>query len=209
MEFDALGEAQSPPVRWYPREDLSIYTGTYFDNWNVGENSIESNESHLTVNIPRLDEYGVNYDPIWQPYSVDTFLTTIDGNNILIGFVEGKWVIQYITHRAFVAHRSAEAPPPLPHPPDLSNAPHSTASTPAEPDLQRSIVLLRIVSLIGCRSEKRLPLVFFALLNFLMNRIIGCGFKRKLLRLFERPLLAMDSLKLVEQPNSSHQRQPQ
>ena len=118
--FDALGEAQSPPVEWYPREDPLFIQEPILTAGMSVKFKLRAMKATSTVNMPRLDEYGVSYDPIWQPYSVDTFLTTIDGNNILIGFVEENGVIQYITHRAFVAHRSAEAPPPLPHPPDLS-----------------------------------------------------------------------------------------
>ncbi|MBM76198.1 MAG: hypothetical protein CMK59_12415 [Proteobacteria bacterium] len=120
-DLDLLGAPQPTPDEWYPRADLSVYAGTYFDNWNVGEIQLEDNDTHLTVTMPRLEEYSVSYDPIWQPYSIDTFLTNIDGNDILIGFVEENGVMQYVTHRAFVAHRSGEAPPAaLPRPPDLS-----------------------------------------------------------------------------------------
>ena len=119
-ELDALGEAQESPSEWYPRNDLSVYAGTYFDSWNVGEIQIEDSETHLTVNMPRLNEYSVSYNPIWQPYSIDTFSTNIDGNNILISFVEENGVIQYVAHRAFVARRSGDSHPALPYPPDLS-----------------------------------------------------------------------------------------
>ena len=111
---------QEPPEDWFPLEDLSSYTGTYFDSWNVGEIQVQDNGSHLTVSMPRLEEYNVSYDPIWQPYARDSFITTIDGNNIVIGFVEENGVMQYITHRAFVAHRSGEAPPLPLRAPNLS-----------------------------------------------------------------------------------------
>ncbi len=119
-QLELLGSPQETPEAWLPLSELSSYTGTYFDSWNVGEIAIQDSGTHLTVSMPRLDEYAVSYDPVWQPYARDSFITTIDGNNIVIGFVEENGVMQYVTHRAFVAHRSGEAPPSFPQPPNLS-----------------------------------------------------------------------------------------
>ena len=86
--------------------DLSIYEGNYVDDWNVGEIRLTVGSLGLMVEMPRLDEMGVVYDPVWRPYTKHNFRTTIDGYDILLRFeMDAQGVPEFVVHRAFVGRR--------------------------------------------------------------------------------------------------------
>lgn len=107
LEYFGLPPAQDFPSDALPVSDLSIYEGTYQDNWNVGEMQITATEVGLEVVMPRLDEMNVTYDTNWRPYTKHNFTTTIDGYELLVRFEPDETgMMQYIIHRAFVAQRT-------------------------------------------------------------------------------------------------------
>ncbi|MAA80054.1 MAG: hypothetical protein CL916_12435, partial [Deltaproteobacteria bacterium] len=107
LDYFGLPPARDFPSEALPENDFSIYEGVYQDNWNVGEVRITAMPSGLEVEMPRLDEMNVMYDPQWRPYTKHNFTTTIDGYDLLVRFEEGDTgQMEYIVHRAFVAQRT-------------------------------------------------------------------------------------------------------
>ena len=87
-------------------KDFSMYEGVYQDNWNVGQIRVVATATGLEVEMPRLDEMNVSYNPQWRPYTKHNFTTTIDGNDLLVRFEEDEQGrMTYIVHRAFVGQR--------------------------------------------------------------------------------------------------------
>ena len=106
LEYFGLPSAEDFPSEALPENDFSIYEGTYQDNWNVGEIRVSATSLGLEVEMPRLDEMNVSYDPQWRPYTKHNFTTMIDGYDLLVRFEEdSQGRIQYIVHRAFVGQR--------------------------------------------------------------------------------------------------------
>ena len=106
LEYFGLPPAEDFPSEALPEVDFSIYEGTYQDNWNVGQIRVVATATGLEVEMPRLDEMNVPYNPQWRPYTKHNFTTTIDGYDLLVRFEEDEQgQMQYIVHRAFVGQR--------------------------------------------------------------------------------------------------------
>lgn len=106
LSYFGLPQAEDFPQEAFPNFDFEIYTGVYEDRWNVGEIIVQSTSQGLQVELPKLDQMGVSYNPEWKPYTLHTFTTMIDGYDLLIRFeADENGVMQYIVHRAFVGQR--------------------------------------------------------------------------------------------------------
>ena len=76
------------------------------DEWNVGEIVLTATPIGLEVQMPRLDDMGVVYNKRWRPYTKHNFLTTIDGENILVRIeMDEQGMAEFVVHRTFVARR--------------------------------------------------------------------------------------------------------
>jgi len=106
IQYFGLPEAGDFPSEALALQDLSLYEGTYIDDWNVGEIHLTANVLWLEVEMPRLDEMGVIYDSKWRPYTKHNFQTKIDGYDILLRFeMDSQGRPEFIVHRAFVGNR--------------------------------------------------------------------------------------------------------
>lgn len=87
---------------------LDALTGTYLDDFNIGEIIVTREGDAMMLSLPRLDTAGVAYDHRATPITTRTWLASIQNADVVLRVYEGPDGERYIAHRAFVA-RSVDA----------------------------------------------------------------------------------------------------
>lgn len=87
--------------------DPADYVGVYEDPFNVGTMIFTvDDEGALTVEMPRLDQLGIPYEPTLQPMYGDVFLLGVQGFHIDLTFVpDDEGQPRWARTRSFVAER--------------------------------------------------------------------------------------------------------
>jgi CubicO group peptidase (beta-lactamase class C family) len=116
--------APQPPA--FEAADLDGLTGTYHDEFNVGDVIVTRVGDALEIAMPLLDEYEIPYSHSMSPLSTHVWLANIQDTQLDLSFIDGPDGETYLRNRAFVAIRPAattltlmRAPRPH-HTPDLS-----------------------------------------------------------------------------------------
>ena len=117
-----LPAPSSGPSLPFDASELDGLTGSYIDDFNVGEIIVTRDGDGLVVEAPLLDEYNVPYDTALEPIATRLWLWGIQGTAIDLSFIDGPDGEAYLRNRAFVAIQSPETPAgprPMPGPPRL------------------------------------------------------------------------------------------
>ncbi|AUX44580.1 uncharacterized protein SOCE26_060460 [Sorangium cellulosum] len=93
---------------------FSAFEGVYQDDFIVGPIHVTQVGDDLEVNLPAVEEAGIDYDPVLIPVAGNNFYFTIQGITLPLTFIAGaSGETAYLRTRVFVGVK-AEAPPPPP-----------------------------------------------------------------------------------------------
>lgn len=110
-----------PPDLSVDRSRFPSYAGVYVDSFIVGDITVTSRGSELTIDAPGLAPLGLGYDPVLVPFTPDNFLLTLRDpatgavlQQLPITFLaDASGQMRYLRARAFVAIRpTTPAPSP-------------------------------------------------------------------------------------------------
>jgi len=109
----------TPPEKPFDASALDALTGTYVDDYNVGEIIVARDGEALTLSAPSLDENGIPYETRMTPFSTRVWLANIQHQALDFSFIDGPDGETYFRNRAVVAIRWPEGggwPRPMPKP---------------------------------------------------------------------------------------------
>lgn len=87
---------------------LDGLTGTYLDEFNIGEMVVTREGNAMMLSMPALDMAGIPYQQRAMPFTTRTWFANIQNTDVVLRVYDGPDGERYIAHRAFVA-RSMDA----------------------------------------------------------------------------------------------------
>ena len=109
-----LPAPSAPPPIPFDRTALDSLTGTYVDDYNLGEIIVTRAGDALEIRMPLVEKFGIAYDRRMEAVSTRVWIAQIDGGDADFSFIDGPSGETYMRNRGFVAIRPApgySAPP--------------------------------------------------------------------------------------------------
>jgi len=104
-----------PPGLDPPAADLASYAGTFTDP-SLGEVRLAFDGAQMTVEVPLLDQFAIDYGSVLEPVALDLFLWSLQGAVYPISFYDSEDGTRhaYGVNRLFVWTRVSETEPVVP-----------------------------------------------------------------------------------------------
>ena len=100
------GPSTMPDV--LPKPDrYPLYAGTYDDPFGVGQVTVTTDGSNVSIKVQSLDATNIPYTQQLQPTTVDNFIVTVQGTPMPLTFIaDSNGVYTYIRCRPYLAIRT-------------------------------------------------------------------------------------------------------
>lgn len=110
-----LPAPSTPPDLTVDPASFDAMAGTYQDDFNVGTITVTKVGDALEVSMPAVDQAGIDYNPVLEPYAPGNFILGIQGTALPVTFIaDESGEYRYFRTRAFVGIRPDAPPPPPP-----------------------------------------------------------------------------------------------